>query len=361
MKKWAYRTTWMAVGIAGLYALSAFAGVVSGGPLDPPGPVGSTMKSLDDIPGTWSGVLSDAGPDSCNSARFICVLASAGVRDNETGLVWEKSPATNTMKWSAAQTACASSIAGGRGGWRLPTDAEMRSLLDPNATNQPLLPDNHPFDIFEPHGYVWTSSPVPIETDLAYAIDTDTLDRSPSQRAATYKKWCVRGVQADAPEDSAVAEQPPAWYRTLDSTGGCLSERFRCVLNGDGVLDRETGLVWRITPEVTDSIWSSAIASCLAAGMNGTGPSSRFGWRLPTVDELATLMTFASPPDLLPADHPFVLVSFGGQEYWTGSDLGSSTTAITLGLKSAGSPFRIQDKATFFADALCVRGPTGSH
>jgi len=39
----------MALGIAGLYGASMLAGVALGGSLDPPGPPGSTMKSLADI------------------------------------------------------------------------------------------------------------------------------------------------------------------------------------------------------------------------------------------------------------------------------------------------------------------------
>jgi len=36
VKRWLVRCGWMALGIAGLYIGSALAGVVSGGPLDPP-------------------------------------------------------------------------------------------------------------------------------------------------------------------------------------------------------------------------------------------------------------------------------------------------------------------------------------
>ena len=44
-RKWTVRIAWMALGIAGLYGASALAGVVSGGPLDPPGPVSPTMNA----------------------------------------------------------------------------------------------------------------------------------------------------------------------------------------------------------------------------------------------------------------------------------------------------------------------------
>lgn len=355
MKKWLVRLWWMSAGVAALYAVSALAGAVSGGSLDPPGPVGGTMKSLADIPGSWNRALSDAGPDSCNTDRFTCVLAGGGVLDNETGLVWEKAPTTNTVTWATAQMQCGNLLAGGRGGWRLPTDAEVRSLLDPNASGQPLLPDNHPFDIFVPHGTVWTSSPVPLEADLAYAVDTDTLGRSPSPRDGAHKKWCVRGVQADAPEDLALAEEPPAWYRRLDASGGCFSERFRCVMNDEAVLDRETGLVWWRDAQETAGVFEGQAVWCAHGDWGG-----RKGWRLPTVAELTSLIdpAQANPvpvaPPALPPGHPFDIQD--GYWTWT-SETFASGEHVAVAMQAGVTNY--QTPGVVGAFAMCVRGDGG--
>jgi hypothetical protein len=45
------------------------------------------------------------------------------VRDEETGLVWEKTLETIELSWTAARVACADKDVGGRRGWRLPNSA----------------------------------------------------------------------------------------------------------------------------------------------------------------------------------------------------------------------------------------------
>ncbi len=358
-ERWAVRLAWMALGIGALYAASAMAGVVSGGSLDPPGPVGSTMKSLADIAPSWHSRLDATG--SCPSERFECVLGSSGVLDNETGLVWEQAPNFNTYTWPAAFNRCADLDPNLEGGWRIPELHELTSLLDARVL------EGSAFANMDETAQFWTSTPSSSAPNMMYVVDF-TTGGSSNVTAATYRErswrvWCVRsdGVEAAAPYDEPFGSWDQALPSGPSSTypDPCATPRFKCVLSGDGVLDRETGLVWRITPDSTDVTWTSAHGTCLAAGMNGSGPSARFGWRLPTADELATLMTFGTT-DALPDNHPFTLVNFDAQEYWTDSDGSPSTTAITLGYKQGGSPFRIQDKASFFADALCVRGGAGS-
>src|SRR4029434_2696444 len=81
------------------------------------------------------------------STRFIVLSnwGGAAVLDRETGLVWERSPdSTFTPTWSDAQLGCAAKDVGGRGGWKLPSIQELRSLIDPAAAN-PALPAGHPF------------------------------------------------------------------------------------------------------------------------------------------------------------------------------------------------------------------------
>ena len=73
--------------IAILTAVLFMPGMVKSGSLEPSAGPGPTMKTLDEIPPTWSQKLPAA-------QRFVIVLDGAAVLDKETGLVWEKSPDT---------------------------------------------------------------------------------------------------------------------------------------------------------------------------------------------------------------------------------------------------------------------------
>jgi Protein of unknown function (DUF1566) len=81
------------------------------------------------------------------NTRFIVLsnMNSEAVLDRETGLVWEKSPATTRFNlWDSAVDHCYGRATGGRKGWRLPTLTELQSLVDPTQSN-PALPAGHPF------------------------------------------------------------------------------------------------------------------------------------------------------------------------------------------------------------------------
>jgi Protein of unknown function (DUF1566) len=103
----------------------------------------------------------------------------------------------------------------------------------------------------------------------------------------------------------------PSWDQTLPS-----STRFIVLsnMNSEAVLDRETGLVWQRTPAVPPAgeWWQLSSARCASARTGG-----RLGWRLPTMQELSSLIdpTATSGPPLFPG-HPFVGVQ-PVAAYWT--------------------------------------------
>lgn len=78
--------------------------------------------------------------------RFVILpgFNNAAVKDNETGLVWERAPDTGVRNYDSARAYCVNKPIGGRKGWRLPSIPEFASLIDPSV-GSPSLPVGHPF------------------------------------------------------------------------------------------------------------------------------------------------------------------------------------------------------------------------
>ena len=142
------RAGWLVAAVLALFVVASVTGVVSGGPLDPPGAPAPTQKTLDEIPGSWSRALSATG--GCTSQRFQCVLGDVAVLDRETGLVWERVPsAAAAGDWDTARALAARGFVGGRYGWRIPSEEELATLVAAGA--------GHPFTVL-PNTYYWTAT-----------------------------------------------------------------------------------------------------------------------------------------------------------------------------------------------------------
>jgi hypothetical protein len=101
----------------------------------------------------------------------------------------------------------------------------------------------------------------------------------------------------------------PTWSQKLDS-----SERFELVLDDQAVLDKETGLVWaQNANQYATKTWEAAIIQCRDISIGG-----RKGWRLPTVEELASLVEVSDTNQGLPINHPFSNVQ--SDLYWSSTE-----------------------------------------
>mgnify|MGYP001817388280 CR=1 FL=1 len=92
--------------------------------------------------------------------------------------------------------------------------------------------------------------------------------------------------------------------------------RFKLVLDGEAVLDRETGLVWEQSPSTDSQDWTFSLSSCY-----GREVANRKGWRIPTIEELMSLVDNENANPALPTGHPFSNVQVG--LYW------STTSRVT--------------------------------
>jgi hypothetical protein len=133
-----------------------------------------------------------------SASRFTTLNEFGGtaVRDEETGLVWETTLDTSEMPWTDARTACADKDVGGRKGWRLPSIAELSSLVDPSIKNRPTLPAGHPF--LNVQDVYWSATTVTDNPKNAWLIFFDTGKVLYAFKTITFNVWCVRnGMNAD--------------------------------------------------------------------------------------------------------------------------------------------------------------------
>jgi hypothetical protein len=149
---------------------------------------------------------------------------------------------------------------------------------------------------------------------------------------------------------------PSAWDLQLQCNTHATCPRFVVLSNWSNaaVLDRETGLVWERSPSTSTFTWENAQIHC-----NQLNLGKRLGWRIPTLQELASLVdgdpaNTSSPR--LPHGHPFssnVQSSF----YW------SATTLASVASGAWGVDFRHGDVDVGGKTGLnfvwCVRGGHG--
>ena len=126
--------------------------------------------------------------------------------------------------------------------------------------------------------------------------------------------------------------------------------RFKLVLDA-AALDRETGLVWDNSPDTTQRDWFKACAHCYQRQVGG-----RKGWRLPTIEELASLVdTSVSGAPTLPTDHPFTNVQSG--LYWSSTTIAGSTSLAWTVYFSNGDVYATDKSTDYYV--WCVRGGYG--
>ena len=124
----------------------------------------------------------------------------------------------------------------------------------------------------------------------------------------------------------------PSWHQILPA-----ADRFELVmyvnlLRGfEAVLDRETGLVWQRNTSDTLYNWEDANVFCHQTEIGG-----RKGWRLPTIEELSTLIDpFRTNPSV-PDNHPFTNVK---DNYWSSATYSGSTSNAWLVYFSNGAVY----------------------
>ncbi len=145
----------------------------------------------------------------------------------------------------------------------------------------------------------------------------------------------------------------PSWDMTVPA-----NSRFIVLINmnSQAVLDRETGLVWEQSPSaVLIHNWEDAQLLC-----NSLTKGGRLGWRLPTLQELASLvdprvLSSGLSGLALPTGSPFSNVQ--ASTYWSATTFAGDTDfawGVDFGLGTVGPTAK--PVSTF---VWCVRGGQG--
>ena len=114
------------------------------------------------------------------------------------------------------------------------------------------------------------------------------------------------------------------------------------------VLDTETGLVWERAPSAGAFTWGQAHDRC-----NRLVLGARMAWRVPTLQELTSLLDIGAPNNLTPG-HPFVVLPPWniGEAIWSATTSASNATNA-WGMNLA-STLTITPKGSL-SHAWCVR------
>ena len=144
------------------------------------------------------------------------------------------------------------------------------------------------------------------------------------------------------------------WDQEINTTS-----RFKVLsaFGGDAVRDNETGLVWEQSPSTSTFPWSSG-GTTAALHCNQLTTGGRLGWRLPTIQELASLVDPTLSFPALPSGNPFNAAHVQSNYYWsatTDASDPSNAWAVHLGVGTVGFGGGLANKLYVW----CVRGGQG--
>jgi hypothetical protein len=249
------------------------------------------------------------------------------VRDTLTGLVWSKNanPGEFPCTWPEALAAVRRLNREnwlGHADWRLPNRRELRSLMDYQA-KKPALPPDHPFDNVFLHWY-WTSTTAAIHPGYAWYVHMEGARMFYGRKTQEALFWPVRGDDSGVLAATGQRRCFDADGSVIDPAGsgqdgelrlGTAWPEPRFTLEETAVLDRLTGLRWRQNTDLCAGpvSWQQALDA-----VRSFDRDSREGWRLPTINELESLVDAEHSDPALPPGSPFTGLREG---YW------SSTTS----------------------------------
>ena len=264
-----------------------------------------------------------------SAKRFI--TQGGLVIDNLTGLQWLKdaNPGEYPVTWQEAldyTSRMNNEKVAGRTDWRLPNRKEFRSLMA-FETRKPALPEGHPFENVFLNWY-WTSTTAAINPGYAWSVHMEGARMFFGRKDQFYLFWPVCGqgkeiLPATGQHGCYDAQGNEILCKGTGQDGelkmGVRWPQPRFNVHEIFVLDKLTGLIWLQNADISSkkTNWAEALDYVKKLTLN-TSEKSLY-WRLPTINELESLVDCSRHSPALPVNHPFVNVR---DVYW------SSTTSF---------------------------------
>ena len=215
--------------------------------------------------------VNEFSPQECE-AEHKCIEHSftAGEKiiiDNNTGLIWEKSPSSEKYSWENAFTRCKElkdSNFADISNWRVPNPLEVLSIAD----NIKFGPAIHPiFSEIAASGWMWTSKVYPQSSGYARAFDLKT-------------GWLEYGIQTSTEAQVICVSGDEMLPSAVDD--------FVTSPDGLTVTDKKTGLMWQSGDSGSSSEKQDIRAYCRQ--LNTQNYAGYSDWRVPNRNELASIL-----------------------------------------------------------------------
>ncbi len=175
----------------------------------------------------------------------------------------------------------------GRDDWRLPGRAEPRSLTNFQA-RRPAFPAGHPFtDVYL--SWYWTAAASARNPEYAWYVHMEGARTFFGHRSEDHLVWPCRGRSGVVPIHGSIG---------VDS-----GRRFE--VRRRTVLDRAIRLEWTREADLARGPVSREEALSPVRSRDPRGSSPGAGWRVPTINELDSLVDLGISEPALPAKHPF--------------------------------------------------------
>jgi hypothetical protein len=256
-----------------------------------------------------------------------------GIQDNVTGLIWQKDTSPSGSDWAGALSYCT----GLGAGWSLPTRIELTTVLHHDRAGSKI--DTSIFTFGASAGWTWASTPW-------------VVNQRKSLTGAAALSWFINFALGDSNNSLSQTNTGASSRCVRIQPTMTLPAEHYTVSNGE-VTDNYTCLVWQqdgsgTTPSHTRD---QAIAYC--QGLTSGGQT----WRLPSLNELASMVDDVPTGDVSPAvDHTIFPNTSPDQKYWSSSGYGAPATLYWMLNFMDGFTQRLD--ASTLGNVRCVRSAT---